>query len=602
MKNEFQPIATAEGWQLSNPPIFSLATLRGSMEVFEAAGWMKPLRAKSQRLTGYLQQLIEYEVGEHIEILTPHDPDQRGCQLSLKVRGGLGKQVHAQLIQSGIEVDFREPNVIRAAPVPLYNSFVDVFDCVAALKQSLSAPMKKPEHIVIAGAGLVGTLMATMLTQRGYRVSVYEKRPDLRTTAIPAGRSINLALAERGMYALRIAQLMDQVSPLLIPMRGRLIHEVDGRTEFLPYGQRPNEVIYSVSRGELNKLMMNAMDQDPESTLHFNCELVSVDFAQRQLTIQHKPSGDEESVGFDYFLAADGGGSVARRLLLQQTGGSDKSELLDHDYKELHIGPDENGDFQLFREALHIWPRGGFMLIALPNLDASFTVTLFLPKRGPTSFQQLKCPADVVGFFREYFPDALALIPNLAEDFFAHPTGELGTVRCWPWIVNNRAMLIGDAAHAVVPFHGQGMNAGFEDCAEFARLLDGSNQDWPAAMSEFQQIRKPNADAIADMALENYVVMRDSVLDPKFALKKAVGFELERMFPRRFIPRYSMVMFHRIPYRLAYQRGAIQERILDELVSNIESASQLNRPRAGKLITAQLSELSDIDVVTADAI
>jgi kynurenine 3-monooxygenase len=235
------------------------------------------------------------------------------------------------------------------------------------------------------------------------------------------------------------------------------------------------------------------------------------------------------------------------------------------------------------------------MLIALPNLDGSFTVTLFLPKKGPVSFERLSTPAIVDDFFGEYFADARGLIPTLSQDFFANPTGELGTVRCWPWTVEDCAMLIGDAAHAVVPFHGQGMNAGFEDCAEFARLLDETGGDWPAAMATFERIRKPNADAIAAMALENYLVMRDRVLDPKFALKKEIGFELERMFPRRFIPRYSMVMFHRLPYAVAYERGSIQEKILDELVDGVDDAASWDRGRASELVRAQLPEMSDID-------
>ena len=451
--------------------------------------------------------------------------------------------------------------------------------------------MKRRQQIVISGAGLVGSLLATLLTQRGYRVTVLEKRPDLRRHAISAGRSINLALAERGIHGLRLAGLFDEVARQLIPMRGRMIHEHDGSLEFLSYGQRPHEVIYSVSRGGLNAILLDALEQDPESKLEFQSEVVDVDFQRRTVEVQDQVRDFRRTLAFDYYIAADGGGSLGRRLITTRLGGEDRSELLDHDYKELHLAPGPTGQFQIEREALHIWPRGGFMLIALPNLDGSFTVTLFLPKRGERSFEQLQTPPAVHQFFREFFPDATALIPDLVEAFFRNPTGELGTVRCWPWVVPGCAMLIGDAAHAIVPFHGQGMNAGFEDCAEFIRLLDAAGHDWERTMLEFQRQRKPNADAIAEMALENYVIMRDSVRDPQFAVKKELGFELERRFPDRFIPRYSMVMFHRIPYQEALTRGRIQEEILSELAHGLEDPQGVDLNRAHELVASRLSTL-----------
>ncbi len=451
--------------------------------------------------------------------------------------------------------------------------------------------MKRKQQVVLSGAGLVGSLLATLLTQRGYRVLVLEKRPDLRRQNISAGRSINLALAERGIHGLRCAGLFDEVARCLIPMRGRMIHGPDEVLEFLPYGQRPHEVIYSVSRGGLNAILMDAIDQDPESKIEFQSEVVDIDFVRRTVDVQDAGRQARRTIGFDFFVAADGGGSLARRLITSRLGGVDQSEMLDHDYKELHIAPGPGGEYQLEREALHIWPRGGFMLIALPNLDGSFTVTLFLPKRGASSFQQLQSPEAVQSFFSEYFPDAARRIPDLVESFFRNPTGELGTVRCWPWAIPGCGMLIGDAAHAIVPFHGQGMNAGFEDCAEFVRLLDQSNHDWEGSMAQFQQMRKPNAEAIADMALENYIVMRDSVLDPQFAIKKEIGFQLERLFPQRFVPRYSMVMFHRIPYRDALDRGRIQEAILNELAEGLDNAAAVDLERARGLIESRLTEL-----------
>jgi kynurenine 3-monooxygenase len=453
--------------------------------------------------------------------------------------------------------------------------------------------VKKPEHVVIAGAGLVGALLATMLARRGYRVSVYEKRSDLRATRISAGKSINLALAERGIHALRIAGLMDEVEPLLIPMRGRMLHELDGVSEFSPYGQRPHEVIYSVSRLRLNQIMLDAVETVPKCSIGFLQEATAVDFASRQANFGDATSRKQRSVPFDFLIGADGSGSAVRQALIRDVQGEDHSEFLDHDYKELCIPAGPNGEFQLTVDALHIWPRGGFMLIALPNLDGSFTVTLFLPRTGECSFEGLKSADQVRSFFERYFPDAANLIPDLTSDFFENPTGQMGTVRCWPWIIPDAAMLIGDAAHAVVPFHGQGMNCGFEDCSEWIRLLDKHAEDWSAAMAEFQQIRKPNCDAIAKMALENYIVMRDGVREPDYHLKKEVGFALERMFPDRFIPRYSMVMFHRIPYRIALERGVIQERILRQLIAGIQQADQLDRAQAAALINAQLGVIEE---------
>lgn len=423
----------------------------------------------------------------------------------------------------------------------------------------------RPERVVIAGAGLVGALLAAMLTRRGYRVRVFEKRPDLRKAKISAGKSINLALAERGIHGLRLAGLLDEVEAILIPMRGRRVHRLDGQTDFFPYGQRAGEVIYSVSRGELNRIMLDAVERSTGSAIEFEQEIVSVDFPGRSVTMRDI-TGQECRIEYDYLFGADGSGSVVRQALIRSVGGRDDTELLDHDYKELNIPAAMNGGFQMEKEALHIWPRGGFMLIALPNLDGSFTATLFLPKQGENSFDGLRTAAQVARFFGQHFPDAVGLMPRLLEDFFEHPTGVMGTVRCWPWTNGRDCMLIGDAAHGIVPFHGQGMNCGFEDCGQFLRMLDRSQNHWQVVTREFPVLRKPHTDAIAEMALENYLEMRDGVRDPDFLAKKELGFQLERMFPRQFIPRYSMVMFHRIPYAVVRERGAIQEEILGEIV------------------------------------
>jgi kynurenine 3-monooxygenase len=297
-------------------------------------------------------------------------------------------------------------------------------------------------------------------------------------------------------------------------------------------------------------------------------------------------------ISFDWVVGADGAGSMVREAIVRLTGGSSHAEMLDHGYKEFSIPAGPRGEYQMERHALHVWPRGGFMLIALPNLDATFTVTLFLPHRGHPGFEELSASPDrVESFFLDEFPDAWTLMPAAARDFFAHPTGELGTVRCWPWTDGKTALLVGDAAHAIVPFHGQGMNAGFEDCIELAHLLDAADHEWSSVAERFAQQRKPNADAIAQMALENYIDMRDTTRSSDFVLRKELGFELERHFPNRFVPRYSLVMFHRVPYTEALRRGAVQDEILDALLAEATRPGKIDYQLAERLIYQRLEPL-----------
>lgn len=418
-------------------------------------------------------------------------------------------------------------------------------------------------RIVISGAGLAGSLLAVMFAKRGFDVTIYEKRDDMRDAAMSAGRSINLALASRGIRALEHAGLMERVRPLMIPMPGRMLHPLEGELKYQPYGSKSHETNYSVSRAELNKALMTAAEATGRVRILFNHEVQDIDFERNAMSVKNNATGDAfEDHGLPVF-AADGAGSPVRQAMVQRLGIRNTEDILDHAYKELNIPAAADGSWQIEKEALHIWPRGTFMLIALPNLDGSFTCTLFLPRVGEPSFASLDSVEKLQQFFEEKFPSALPLIPELQKDFFANPTGILGTVRCEPWHHGNKAVLIGDAAHAVVPFHGQGMNAAFEDCMALDKLIGQHGDNWATVFAEYTAERKPDGDAIAQMALENYTEMRDAVRDPAFHLRKQVEFALEERFPGRFIPRYSMVMFHpEIPYAEALARGNRQQEIL----------------------------------------
>jgi kynurenine 3-monooxygenase len=401
----------------------------------------------------------------------------------------------------------------------------------------------------IVGAGLAGSLLAILLAKRGFKVSVYERRPDPRLAVVDTGRSINLALAARGIRGLKLAGVLDRVMRSAIPMRGRMVHEFDGATSLQPYGVRPEEVIYSVGRGDLNRTLVEAAGELPNVELHFGQLCLGLAHERNVLEMRDGATGRIYHLAAQPSIATDGAGSEVRDSLVEREVAQVREEPLDHDYKELTI-PAVDGKPALDVNALHIWPRGGFMLIALPNPDATFTATLFLSRSGANSFEGLRSPEDVDGFFSREFPSAKALMPDLTREFFLHPQGSLGTVYTLGWHQNGDVLLLGDAAHAIVPFHGQGMNCAFEDCAELDRLMD-EHHGWGGLFEAFEAARRPNTDAIAQMALENYVEMREAVLDPEYRKKKAEAEDLERKDPN-FIPRYSMVMFHpEIPYRTA---------------------------------------------------
>jgi kynurenine 3-monooxygenase len=459
----------------------------------------------------------------------------------------------------------------------------------------------RPQTVNIAGGGLAGALLAVLLARRGVAVRVFERRADPRTHAGDSGRSINLALAARGIRALEHAGLMEQIRPVLLPMRGRMIHEPQATAapRLLPYGQRDSEVIYSVGRAALNRVLIEAAAQSPQVELHFATTCTAVDPLHASVTVQDNHRGTLRVLNDAVTIGTDGAGSALRASLARAGLLTVTEQPLAHDYKELHIPP-RHGAYALDPDALHVWPRHGYMLIALPNPDRSFTATLFLPQSGDPGFNTLDSDAAVQDFFKTEFASAAALIPDLAAQFRAHPQGHLGTIRTAPWACGP-VLLLGDAAHAIVPFHGQGMNAAFEDCAILDAMLAGdpAGHDWPALFAEFYAGRRRDAEAIAQMALENYAEMRSAVLDARFLRHKAWALQLERLYPERFIPRYAMVMFHPgISYSEALRRGTVQQQILAALEQDAggdeksgEASSSLDAKQlahAEQLITTRL--------------
>lgn len=428
---------------------------------------------------------------------------------------------------------------------------------------------------VILGGGLGGALLACFLGKAGHSVDVYEMRDDLRTTEIVGGRSINLALSYRGLCALEKIGLAEEVLKIAVPMRGRMIHSRSGETAFQPYGVDDSQAINSVSRGGLNVILLTAAAKYPSVRLFFNQKCVDVDADSGRVELIDTKTGELREVRAESIFAVDGAFSAVRRALQKRERFDYSQTYLEHGYKELTIPAAPGGGFRIEKNALHIWPRKSFMMIALPNADGSFTVTLFWPFEGENSFAAIRDEADLQSFFARQFPDAAQLLPDLAAQYFHNPTGSLVTIRCRPWHVGGRICLLGDAAHAVVPFYGQGMNAAFEDVleldaciSEFANsperdlVMMGCTDDqmlhWRGAFERFEFLRKPHADALADLAVGNFLEMRDKTGSQLFLWKKKYEKFLAKLLPGRFIPLYVMVTFTRIPYADAVRRAGIQ--------------------------------------------
>ncbi len=428
-----------------------------------------------------------------------------------------------------------------------------------------SIHMKKNE-ITILGAGLIGSLMAIYLKRQGLDVSVYDKRPDKRKTVYnEEGRSINMALSHRGWKSLEQVGLLDKVTPLAIPMYGRKVHDEHGGTSFIPYG-KANQAIYSISRGKFNQLLTEEAER-LGAEINFEHKCIDVDFRNQEISFE-TVSGITK-LEAPVIIGADGAYSSLRLAMQKQVRFNYKQEYISHGYKELTIPATEEGEFAMDPNALHIWPRGKFMLIALPNPDKSFTCTLFLPFEGSkVCFEKINDVRDLESVFSNYFDDAYKLMPDLKHEFFRNPTSALINIECYPW-VQGKSLLLGDASHAMVPFYGQGMNCGFEDCYILNELIDklGTNS-WDLVFEKFQKKRKPDTDAICQLAMENFVEMRDSVADPKFQLRKKIEAKLHELYPNDWIPLYSMVTFSDMGYAEAYAQGKLQEVIMNRVMSH----------------------------------
>lgn len=468
------------------------------------------------------------------------------------------------------------------------------------------------QKIIIIGAGLAGSLLAIYLAKRGFSVEVYEARPDMRKAELSAGRSINLALSDRGIAALREVGMDEYMLSEAIPMLGRNIHPVEGEGRMLPYSGRKGEYINSVSRGGLNIALINEAEKYENVRFFFEQRCKGFDISTGTALIENGTTGERRGVSGDTIIATDGAGSAVRDAIVHTVPRFDFSQTwLEHGYKELHIPPASDGGFLMEKNALHIWPRHQFMMIALPNIDGSFTCTLFLAYEGENSFDSIMSARDftrgssqtevdktsgsqksndlsafdgrssgaadsLLSFFEANFPDVVSMMPTLVEDFFTNPTGDLGTIKCFPWNVGGKALLLGDSAHAMVPFYGQGMNCAFEDCRVLDNLIEKHGPDWDSVYKEYGELRKVNTDAIADMAVENFYEMRDAVADPVFVRKRDLETKLEQTFPDYF-SKYSMVSFREdLPYSVAKAKGNAQDRLLMEICAGIENVSELD--------------------------
>jgi kynurenine 3-monooxygenase len=460
---------------------------------------------------------------------------------------------------------------------------------------------KKTDHILIIGAGLCGSLLALRMAQRGYKITLVEKRPDLRKTEQDAGRSINLALSDRGLRGLRLAGVEKLALELCIPMLGRMIHDPQGNTFLSPYSGREDEYINSISRPGLNMLLLDAAEAMENVTLIFGHGCKEVNLENASAVFTDYSSGKEVTLQGDILLGTDGAGSSVRRSMFEHRRFlfSFSQQWLTHGYKEISIPPAVNGGYRTYKEALHIWPRGEDMLIALPNLDGSFTVTLFLPySNSDYCFDTLTTPEMVHEYFNKEFPDAVALMPNLAEEFFGNPTGPLGTIKCSPWSSYGRTLLLGDAAHAIVPFYGQGMNASFEDVVVFDEVLDRFEGDWNLVFKEYENARKKDTDAIADLAVDNFHEMKEHTASALFQQKRKLEIAFESEFPTQYHSKYSLVTFNEdISYFKAMKLGRAQDKAILNLLDDGTITDKMSLEKKLELVQQATAAILHDDAV-----
>lgn len=443
--------------------------------------------------------------------------------------------------------------------------------------------MPENENVTVMGGGLVGCLLSLYLAKKGYNVDVFERKPDLRKAYKEYGRSINLALSDRGWKALNGIGIGPDIHKVAIPMYGRMIHDLAGKLAFQPYG-KDNQAIYSVSRGGLNIALLDLVEKEPNINLHFSQACERVDLKTNEIHLRDSGTGLESVVQADRIFGVDGAYSMVRYSMQKTERFNYSQSYLDYSYKELTIAAGPFGKWVLEKEALHIWPRGNYMMIALPNLNGTFTCTLFFPNEGEESFEKLKTEDDVITFFKKQFPDAVPLMPDLVSDYFKNPIGALVTIKCFPWTYDDKVLLMGDASHGIVPFYGQGMNAGFEDCTVFNELLNKYTGDWHTIFDTFQKLRKPNTDAMADLAIYNFIEMRDKVADPRFLLQKKIESKIHAQYPDRWIPLYTMVTFSDIPYAEAKAAGEHHDQIMNKIMPYIQTEADFDKPEVQDLI------------------
>lgn len=427
----------------------------------------------------------------------------------------------------------------------------------------------------IVGAGLVGSLWAVFLTKAGYSVNIVELRSDLRNTDIAAGKSINLAFSQRGWTAFKAVGIEDQIKDFAIPMYGRTMHDAEGNLTYQPYGQE-GQAIYSVSRGEINRRMMDIAEQHG-AQIRFNEQCTGVDLENGITFFKNTKTGISSELKSDLIFGADGAFSAVRYRAMQKLDRFQYSQhYIEDGYREILLPANEDGTHKLSKNSLHIWPRGRFMLIALPNEDGSFTCTLFMPfENHEYAFDRLKTRTDVEHFFQTVFPDFYQLMPEIADAWEDHPLSSLAIIRCYPW-THGKVALMGDAAHATVPFYGQGMNCGFEDCSVMWSLMQKHGEDWDAIFREYEILRKPEGDAVQNLSLDNYLVMRDVVADPDFLLQKRFEREIQKLYPDKYIPLYSQVSFSDIPYSQAFEAGKKQDVWIKELMAKHDIEAMFN--------------------------